>query len=333
MSLQRTGKQLLKRVLISSGGLTAATRVASPAAVVLMYHSITEDPALTEWSIGVSQPRAAFEAHIRAIARRFNPVSIDDVCDFASGRRQLPKKSVAVTFDDGFADNHDVALPILTRYSVPATFYLLTGAMERGKPPWYCRIRFAFGMTRLLQWTESGVVYDIATDTSRAAALNAAFGIGASKTGEVQDTWVRQVETALEVEPLTPGFMMTWEQAQSLKRAGHTIGAHTVSHPNLAHVSAAEARSEIRDSKIAIEKELGEPVQHFSYPHPALNPEWTPATIEITRAAGFRSAVVTSSGPVRPGDSLLELRRIYGASDFDQWLWNLECTFLGRAIR
>ena len=336
MSLQRAGKQILKKALIDSGGLRAASRVASPGAVILMYHSITEDPALTAWSIGVSQPRAAFEAHIRALAERFNPVSIDDVTDFASGGRRLPKKSVAVTFDDGFADNYDVVLPILTRYSVPATFYLLAGAVETGNPPWYCRIRHAIGTTRLSEWTdsESGVVRKIQGDSSREIALNVAFGIGAGKSGSAQEQWVSDMEKSLDVDPLQQEsrFMMTWDQARALKQAGHTIGAHTLTHPNLAHVSTSEARSEIAGSKTAIEKSLGEPVQHFSYPHPALDPEWNAATVEITREIGFRSAVVTASGRVRPGDDPLELRRIYAAAEFDQWLWNLECTFLGRAI-
>jgi len=336
MSLQRAGKQLLKKALIDSGGLTAASRIASPGAVILMYHSITEDPSLTAWSVGVSQPRAAFEAHIRAIAERFNPVSIDDVTDFASGRRRLPKKSVAVTFDDGFADNHDVVLPILTRYSVPATFYLLAGAVETGAPPWYCRIRHAFGRTRLCEWTnsEAGMARNIGSDSGRVAALDVAFGIGARKTGTVQEQWVSELERSLEVEPLRPEsrFMMSWEQARALKKAGHTIGAHTLTHPNLAQVSTGEARWEITGSKRTIERALGEPIHHFSYPHPALDPEWNAETVEITREAGFRSAVVTASGRVRPGDDPLELRRIYAAAEFDQWLWNLECTFLGRAI-
>jgi len=336
MSLQRAGKQLLKKALMDSGSLTVASRVVSPGAVILMYHSITEDPRLSAWSIGVSQPRAAFEAHIRAIAERFNAVSIDEVTEFASGRRRLPKKSVAVTFDDGFADNHDVVLPILTRYSVPATFYLLAGAIETGAPPWYCRIRHAFGTTKLSEWTdsESGMARNIESDSGRVAALDVAFGIGARKTGSIQEQWVSELERSLEIQPLRPEsrFMMTWDQARALKQAKHTIGAHTLTHPNLTHVTKDEARWEITGSKAAIEKALGEPVRHFSYPHPALDPEWNAETVEITRESGFRSAVVTASGRVRAGDDPLELRRIYAAAEFDQWLWNLECTFLGRAI-
>jgi hypothetical protein len=77
---------------------------------------------------------------------------------------------------------------------------------------------------------------------------------------------------------------------------------------------------------------MGGPLQHFSYPHPALNPQWNMQTLQITRAAGFRSAVLTMRGPVRRGDEPLALKRIYAANDLDQWIWNLERTLLGRSI-
>jgi peptidoglycan/xylan/chitin deacetylase (PgdA/CDA1 family) len=126
--------------------------------------------------------------------------------------------------------------------------------------------------------------------------------------------------------------MMTWEQVRALKKAGHTIGAHTLSHPNVAQVSQDEARSEIAGSKQRLEAEIGAPVDHFSYPHPALNPQWSQQTLEITREAGFKSAALTTCGPVRAGDEPLALKRIYTPADLNQFTWNLQCTFLGRSV-
>jgi len=161
-----------------------------------------------------------------------------------------------------------------------------------------------------------------------------AWEIGAKATVSAREEFVRQVEKSLEVEPLGPrhGYMLSWEKVRALRAAGHIIGAHTLSHPNLAHVSQGEARSEIVGCKSRLEEEIGESVDHFSYPHPALNPQWSPQTLEITREAGFKSAVLTKCGPVRKGDEPLRLKRIYAANDIDQWIWNLESTFLGRSI-
>ena len=126
--------------------------------------------------------------------------------------------------------------------------------------------------------------------------------------------------------------MLSWDKVRALKKAGHIIGAHTLSHPNLAHVSAEEARAEIMGCKKPLEEQIQETVDHFSYPHPALDPQWSPRTLEITREAGFKSAVLTAPGPVRRGDDPLGLKRIPPGNNPDQLIWNLQCTFLGRSI-
>ena len=64
-------------------------------------------------------------------------------------------------------------------------------------------------------------------------------------------------------------LMMNWDEARTLLKSGHIVGSHTMTHPNVAQVSVDDARSELAESKLKLEKELGEPVEHFAYPHPA----------------------------------------------------------------
>lgn len=273
---------------------------------------------------------------MKTLARRFSPVTVRDIAEFASSGRKLPPRAVAVTFDDGFADNCDVALPILNRYSIPATFYIMVDGVENGVLPWYCRLRYAVNSTKKKQWFDAkkNQTFSLATPHERKTALTAAWEVGAKLTGSVQQDFIRSVEQSLNVEPVEAphGFMMAWDQVRSLKKAGHTIGGHTVSHPNVAQVTELDAHFEITECKNKLEKELGEPIDHFSYPHPALNPQWSQQTLEITRQAGFKSAVLTTCGPVRAGDEPLALKRIYTPADLDQFTWNLEATFLGRSV-
>ena len=263
MSLKRLAKDVVKKTLIKSGGLATAVRIAPAGAVVLMYHSITEDPQFAANSIGVSQPRASFDAHVRTIAQRFAPVTIEQVAQFAKEGRHLPPKSVAVTFDDGFADNYDVALPVLSRYGVPATFYIMVNAVETGIPPWYCRLNFAFRTTKRSEWSDPDQrqSYKIESIHEREAVLKTAFALGARKTGNRQEEFVRRIEKSLEVEPLgsEAGLMLNWEKVRALNAAGHSIGGHTLSHPNLAHVTEEEARTEILGCKKRLEAEIEKP--------------------------------------------------------------------------
>ncbi|MFY9845677.1 MAG: polysaccharide deacetylase family protein [Terriglobales bacterium] len=323
-------KLWVKKVAVHGGVLRAAARFAKPCAVVLMYHSIVENPDDTAKTIRISNPRASFEAQMSTLGLRFNPVSIEQVIEFAATGRRLPARSVAVTFDDGFADNYEVALPILSRYSIPVTFYILVNAVETGTAPWYIRLNFAFTTTTAPTWRHpgNGRSFDLSRADEKNAALNVAWDWGAARTGVAQEQFIRQTEDSLRVEPLSIRLMMNWEQVRALKKAGHIVGGHTLSHPNLAHVPEDEARSEIRGCKERLEEKLAEPIQHFSYPHPALNPQWNQQTLQMTREAGFKSAMLTTPGQVRAGDEPLSLKRTPGAKDFDEWLWRLERAFL-----
>jgi peptidoglycan/xylan/chitin deacetylase (PgdA/CDA1 family) len=303
-------------------------------AVILMYHSIVDEPELTRNTIGISQSRRHFEAHMRTLVERFKVVTLDDIAQFAQARRPLPPRAVAVTFDDGFADNYDDALPVLTRYGIPATFYVTVDGIETGTLPWYCRVNFAVRTTRRTEWRDSELdrVCHIRTIEERQTVLLRAWELGARKTGRAQREFVQEIETSLDVEPPSNRMMLTCNELRALRNEGHLVGGHTVSHPNLAHVSEEEARSEIQGCKEYIETVLGESIHHFSYPHPALNPCWNSSTTRITREAGFKSAVLTDCGSVRRGDDPLALKRIYAANALEQWIWNLESVFIGRRI-
>src|SRR4029077_7108439 len=104
-------KRWLKKALVRSSMLEVASQLLPASAVILSYHSIVEDPHVTSQILGISQSRANFNAHMKTLAQQFSPVTVEAVAEFASHGRQLPPRAVAVTFDDGFADNYTVALP------------------------------------------------------------------------------------------------------------------------------------------------------------------------------------------------------------------------------
>ena len=325
----------IKKAILGSSILDLAGRLVPTRAVILYYHSIVEDPRLTQHLLGISQSRATFDAHMEIVARRYSPVTVEDIAHFAKSGRQLPRRAVAVTFDDGFLDNYEIALPILSRYGIPASFYIMVDAVETGSLPWYCRIRFAFNSTKEPNWCnpETKRMHSLGSPEPRNAARLEAWETAARMTGAVQEEFVMRAEEELKIEPVKrPPFMMNWDQVQAVRKAGHIIGAHTLSHPNVGQVTLAEARSEILGSKKKLEEKMGEEISHFSYPHPALNPQWSKDTLAITREAGFKSAVLTTRGSVRAGDDPLALKRIYSSNEPEQFMWNLQTTFLGRSL-
>ena len=91
---------------------------------------------------------------------------------------------MAVTFDDGFLDNFEVAAPIMDRLGIPGTFYVTVAAIDSQRPPWFCRLRHAFGTTRCsrFQFSENGRGYDLETPQDRRSGFLAA---SAAAPGEV----------------------------------------------------------------------------------------------------------------------------------------------------
>jgi peptidoglycan/xylan/chitin deacetylase (PgdA/CDA1 family) len=337
--IYRTVATGIKKALVNSRALRLASRFTSSRAVILMYHSVQDEPERYATSIGsgIIHSTSVFETHMQIVAQRFNPVTLDDIFLYLSEARPLPSRAVAVTFDDGFADNFHTAAPVLSRIGIRASFYLTVSLIGTLNLPWYSRIRHAFGNTQKREWQDPAGerVWRLASAADRDLARQVAWGYCARTPSHARDEAVAAIERQLEVEPLmTPNnpLMMSWDEARRLHQAGHIIGSHTLTHPNVAHVGDKEAQTELLESKRILEKELGAPVIHFSYPHPALDPQWNEMTAAICKRVGYQTAVTTDPGPVRARTVPLALPRTFTPSSEYDFRWNLESTLVGRRM-
>ncbi len=123
-----------------------------------------------------------------------------------------------------------------------------------------------------------------------------------------------------------PGFM-TWDQIRDLPRRGHTIGAHTLSHPLLTEIPLAQAKHEIYNSKYLLEKALGIPVHHFCYPAGRFN-----SPVEtMVQEAGYRVAFTTAPGRAYDNRDFFALKRIRVSESSDsalQFWWRVSGYYL-----
>ena len=140
-----------KSALNRSGILRLAQGLGPTRVAILKYHSVQDDPARFEHSIGagIIHSRRCFSEQMELLARRYNPVTLDDALLFLRGEKRLPRRPVVVTFDDGYLDNFEIAAPIMNRLGIPGTFYVMVAAIATERPPWFCRVRHAFGTTRI----------------------------------------------------------------------------------------------------------------------------------------------------------------------------------------
>ena len=154
-------------------------------------------------------------------------------------------------------------------------------------------------------------VYDLEMPQGRRSGFLSASAACATRSGSAQAEMIRSIEEALGVEPLANnGVMMNWDHVRALCRSGHTVGSHTLTHPNLAQIPESEVDHELRESRRILVSQIGKEVVHLSYPNAILEPHWTPKTCEIAARAGYRTAVTSESGSVSAKDRPLSLRRV-----------------------
>lgn len=327
-------KSHVKNALIASHVVPLMARFVPRQIAILKYHSVQDEPRRYFHSLGpgIVNSTAAFRKQMEMVAHKFDPVSMDDVLLFLDGKKPLPRRPVVVTFDDGFLDNIEIAAPILERLGIPGAFYVTIEPVEKGGVPWFCRLRHAFGTTQKETWSDSfdACARNIADPAARKTAFLVASERCARRRGQAQESALRTVEEELDVRPFSERLMMSWPQVQALHRKGHTVGSHTVTHPNMACMEPEDLRIECVESKAVLEQRLGAPVLHFSYPSPILHPHWTPATVACTEKAGYRCAVTSTAGPARHSQHPLSLQRVVIPEDIDEFRWILENTMLGR---
>jgi len=328
-------KDFVKSLLLKSRMISSAAKLATPGVAILRYHSVQEDPEHFSNTIGtgIIHSKAVFKEQMELIAQRFNPVTLNDILLFINGEKNIRRKGVAVTFDDGFLDNYETAAPILNHYGITAAFFITVNSVETRKPPWFYRLRKAFFTTRSKDWLDSGEgqVWKLDNQEEKDAAFIFACEKCARLVGDSQEVTVKRIEDMLEVDisKKADNIMMTWEQIRQLRKVGHIIGSHTLTHPNLAYLEETDLRRELILSKEMIEDKLNTPIIHFSYPSPILQPHWNKNTLEITKQAGYQTAVTCTAGLVRISTNPLSLNRIWVPGDRNEFLWNLESTFLG----
>jgi peptidoglycan/xylan/chitin deacetylase (PgdA/CDA1 family) len=323
-------KRRLADLLRGSGALAGsrALRVRAlgrPALTILGYHRVAVDPPpFSPLAVAPDE----FDAQIAWFSRRFDLWPLGRVADWLEGRAALRRDTLVITFDDGYADNLRVAVPILERHRAPATFFVSTGPTCRGTQFWWDDLRHGLQRVAAGAGSRPGAEAAIAAapkllrplvlDYLRAAA---APGYGQVSRAEAARTLVRAARlwpqaalagwfAVLHVEPgdRDPGAeRLGPESLREIARRGFELGAHGVTHAALSRIDPGHIAAEVQGS-IDDLRALGiEPVA-FAYPYGDAG-ERGGAVERAVRAAGVRIAVTTEERTLSRGDACLRLPR------------------------
>lgn len=209
----------------------------------------------------------------------------------------IPSRAACITFDDGYADNFTVALPILKKHNLTATFFISTGFLDGGRM-WNDTIieTFRSYSAKTLDLTALGlepIPLHSMLDKRNAIALV----INKIKYlhPEQRTEFTGKFSELTQVE-LPNDLMMTSDQVREMRNADMLIGAHTASHPILAKIDNKLAKTEIKNSKVFLEELLGERIRLFAYPNGKAGTDYLPDHVAMVQELGFEAAVSTESG-------------------------------------
>lgn len=303
-----------------------------PEGLILLYHRVTDSDS-DPWSLCVTRRHVA--EHLEVLQRYADPMTLQHL---AHGRypRKRARRAVAVTFDDGYADNLHSAKPLLERYGIPATIFVTSGYVESEREFWWDELE------RLL--LQPGTLPESATVRINGNSFRWELGESARYS---EDEYRRHRGWRVNHAAPTPRHslyyslwkllgplaedkrrsvldqLLAWSGAEPGGRSTHPslsvaellslnqghlieIGSHTVTHPFLSTLPAALQRDEIQRSKSWLEKMLSSPVTSFAYPHG----DYGTGTIAMVREAEYTCACSTFVGSVRRCSDRFQLPRM-----------------------
>ncbi|GKY88148.1 polysaccharide deacetylase family protein [Sinisalibacter aestuarii] len=280
---------------------------------ILTYHAVTPGaPPLDDWCF---LPARSFAAQMAFLHRfGFDVVPLAEGVEALQAGR-LKRRSVAITFDDGYRNNLTTALPILEKYGYPATVFVVSGFTGSDKTLWPNRVVAALEATAKPAIELEGQHFPLGSRDEKVRAsrdlqrlIKVAFAADPNAGAAAVE---RACGTAVD-----PGFgpdhdfamMDTAMMRETAARGLIEFGAHTVTHPILSKLSDADLDAEITGSVASVAEAAGRPCRTFAYPNGSYD-DFDDRAVTLLRASGVSASVTTFQDRARPDDDPFYLPR------------------------
>ena len=304
--MSRTTTSLLKAAL-SAMHYSGADSLMAPwtrgQGVVFMLHHVRPEPPQSFEPNRILKITPEFLDTVisQVLAAGFEVVTLDQAADRLEQER-AERPFACFTFDDGYRDNRDYALPVFRRHGVPFTLYVPSNYPGGGGDLWWLTLEDATRKASSLTLTMDGAArtFETRDDGAKHDAFQTIYWWLRRLPEREARAQVANIARQAGHDPSTlcSDIIMTWDEIRELaKDPLVTIGAHTCNHMALAKLSEDEARQEMAGSVRRIEAELGQPCRHFSYPYGDATSAG-PREFRLAREIGMRTAVTTDKGVI-----------------------------------
>lgn len=301
-------------------GIFDISRFISPKMLtVLNYHRIdnADSPDFDLFKPNVSATPEAFARQMDHVRARYNVISCEQLASALQEGSALPPRSAIITFDDGYYDNLLNASPVLQARNLTAIIFLTAGFIGTKQPFYWDIVAFCFHHTRRDHADLPLLGERRWDDAASREKVMLAWVEALKKIPETQKrALIQGIGEILDVSIPDDKFSnlyLNWEQVRQMSQSGIEFGSHTVSHPILTRIPAAQVRLELGESKRRVEEEIRKPVSSLAYPN-GHESDFSGEVMNIARETGFRLAFTLLPGPTRYStvkNNPLAIRRVY----------------------
>lgn len=277
---------------------------------ILTYHRVLDnkDHLKAETQPGMCVTQASFEKQLAFLARKFHPITLEELSDSIKNNRPLRERTVVITFDDGWYDNYTLAFPLLEKYELPATIFLPTDLIASNDLPSFIHVSLLLGEGDI--WPDKAiqslkqVVSELGLDQKNhklsPGNLDRTRNDASHFMIALMNLSLDQIDqVALKImiaEGINPDrwksqrWLMNWNDIRRMNKSLIDFGSHGQSHDLMIHITLEQVKKELVESKQIIEAELGEPVKLFSYPNGDYNVEIK----KLVEQSGYDCAVTVT---------------------------------------
>lgn len=310
------GKRRLLCQTLNATGLLRAARFARRRAplLVLNYHRIRGGSFKhTAFDDGVFGPdEAVFRKQMLWLKRNTNVLSENDLFHSIRMDRPLPDRSTMITFDDGYRDCYEVALPILHELELPALFFIPTEQIENRQLGWWDLIAYAM---------KKSSPSDALEEIERCSSLPP------EEVNQFLETLYQKKGVTRPSREVQSRELMSWDELRSCRDQGVAIGSHCHSHQVLSTLSLESQRAEFIHSRTILERRISRPVLSVAYPLGGYE-HFHRETLWLAEETGYEMGFSFRTGPNRLDLDRYDIRRISPAENLPEFIASVEMSNL-----
>ena len=290
---------------------------------VLMLHGVMDPNIKTSWRPLRQQlsPDKLIRT-LNLLSECYQFITIAQCVDMLEGKTPLINNALLITFDDGYRNNIEYALPICEKFAIKPVLFVATNHINSGLPFWFDRLDYALqqNIGAILSLPYQGGIYKFDATTRETLSVSYKKFRDECKQIFTDDIKLNQLFNALsEILESRSGLALhnicahddwsaiaSWQQLKEAVEQGRVdVASHTMDHWRIDCLNEDQVLSQLKQSKVCIEKELAVNCDYFCYP----NGNYNKLGIQLLKEVGYRAAFSTDVGLCQSKDDLMTLKR------------------------